>query len=116
MKKDEILSYFFIFIVILTSYTIRGIDFYHFPSKIMINCSENINYFECQMALKRKIELEKLTAYELELIPKISDKLSAKIINYKNRVKKLEDLKKIRGIGDKTFILIKQYVKLKKDS
>lgn len=65
------------------------------------------------MALGKKVKLNELTEYELELIPKISEKLSKKIISYRRNLKRIEDLKKIKGIGEKTFRKIEKYVEVK---
>lgn len=97
-------------LIILCTYVFKKI-----PSRIDgdIKISENkqINLIEAKMALKKKIELKDISQYELELIPGISNRLSQKISIKINKIKKLEELEKIKGIGGKTILKLKLYLK-----
>lgn len=60
-----------------------------------------------------KININKATAKQLERLPDIGPVLSQRIIEYRNQhgpFKKIEELRKVPGIGPKTFQKIKPLV------
>ena len=68
-----------------------------------------------QDLLKNKININTATLEDLELLPYIGPTLSRRIISYREkygRFKTIEELKKVSGIGEKTFEKIKEYVKV----
>jgi comEA protein len=63
--------------------------------------------------LKEKININAASAQELELIPGIGPVLSQRILKYRKdvgRFQNIEELKKIYGIGNRTFEQIKGFV------
>jgi comEA protein len=66
--------------------------------------------------LKKKIDLNSASAYQLELLPGIGPVLSLRIINHretKGKFQKIEDVMKVSGIGPKTFEKIKDFITVK---
>lgn len=66
-------------------------------------------------SLKDKININYATEKELEFLPGIGPFLSKRIIEYRQKngkFKKIEELKRIKGIGEKKFKLIKDYIKI----
>ena len=78
---------------------------------------------EQQFALGHTIALSSADIYDLELIPKISDKLAYNILNEKERIisaehnknskKKLSPLELAHGVGKKTASRLSFYLSLK---
>lgn len=63
---------------------------------------------------KNKISINSASAQELETINGIGSKTAEKIIRYreKHKFKRLEEIKKIKGIGEKKFQKIKSRIRL----
>lgn len=62
-----------------------------------------------------KININTATQTELETLPGIGPSTAAKIINYRNENGKftnIEDIKKVRGIGDSKYAQIKDLIKV----
>jgi len=60
-----------------------------------------------------KININKATENELELLPGIGSKTAKSIINYRNNSSKfnnIEELKNIKGIGEKKFDKLKNII------
>ena len=63
-----------------------------------------------------KININKATQAELEIIPGIGPSTALKIINYRNengKFKSIEDVKNISGIGDSKYEKMKDYITIK---
>lgn len=63
-----------------------------------------------------KININKATQAELEIIPGIGPSTALKIINYRNengKFKSIEDIKNISGIGDSKYEKMKDYITIK---
>lgn len=63
-----------------------------------------------------KININKASQTELETIPGIGPSTALKIINYREtngKFNKIEDIKKITGIGDSKYNKIKEYITIK---
>lgn len=61
----------------------------------------------------RKIDLNSASASELELLPHIGPVLSQRIVNYRKtrgKFRRIEDLMRVSGIGEKTFEKIKDLI------
>ena len=66
-----------------------------------------------EVGYETKININKATLNELMKIPSIGEKIATEIINYRQKngmFKCLDELKKIKGIGEKKVLLIKDYV------
>ncbi len=63
-----------------------------------------------------KININKATQAELEIIPGIGPSTALKIINYRNengKFKSIEDVKNVSGIGDSKYEKMKDYITIK---
>ncbi len=61
-----------------------------------------------------QISLNEADIDEIEMLPGIGPSLARRIIEYRNQngdFKNIEDLKKVKGIGDRLFEKIKPYIK-----
>lgn len=69
---------------------------------------------EKKLPAAKSISINKADKKELMMLPGIGPKMAGEIIKYRkaNKFKSLEDLKKVKGIGDKTFANLKKYLKL----
>lgn len=62
---------------------------------------------------KAKININTAPAAELEKLPRIGPKVAQRIVDFRNQngnFKKLEDLMKVQGIGEKIFAQIKDMI------
>jgi competence protein ComEA len=74
--------------------------------------AENIS-FKSSHAITFPININKASQTELEKIPGIGPVIARRINEYRSQngeFKVLEDLRKVKGIGDKKFQLIKDYI------
>ena len=66
-----------------------------------------------------KVNINSASADELALLPRVGPSVAGRIVEFRDsngRFKAVEDLMLVRGIGEKTFELIKPYVKLDGES
>jgi len=66
-----------------------------------------------QKPVKRKINLNKASASELELLPGLGPQLSRRIVQYREtrgKFRKIEDLLQVPGIGRRTLERIREYI------
>ncbi|MGB9721155.1 MAG: ComEA family DNA-binding protein [bacterium] len=62
----------------------------------------------------RQISINDAGAEELEMLPGIGPSLAQKIVDYRSqngRFEKIDDIKKVKGVGEKLFERIKPYLK-----
>ncbi|HEV8582364.1 MAG TPA: helix-hairpin-helix domain-containing protein [Thermoanaerobaculia bacterium] len=63
----------------------------------------------------KKVNVNSADASQLALLPRVGPSLAQRILDYRKQngpFKKAEDLMLVRGIGEKTFDLLKPYVAL----
>ena len=63
----------------------------------------------------RQIDINKATAVELTAIPGVGTAIAQRIVEFRDKqgpFRRVEDLLKIRGIGEKSFQKIRPYVKV----
>jgi comEA protein len=66
-----------------------------------------------QLKPGRKININTAYAGDLELLPGVGEVMAERIIEYREQrglFKRVEDIKKVKGIGDKKFDQIKEYI------
>lgn len=62
-----------------------------------------------------KISINKASASELMVLPRVGEKIAQRIIDYRTKnggFKTLEELMNVKGIGDKTFARLKDKITL----
>ena len=64
------------------------------------------------MAASGKVNINTASAEQLELLPRIGPSIAARIVEYREsqRFGAVEDLLLVKGIGEKTFELLEEYV------
>ncbi len=81
-----------------------------------INDNDTMEYTSTEESSKTsKININKATINELQNLPGVGSSLAEKIFNYRKEngnFKKIEDLKKVNGIGEKKFEALKEYISL----
>jgi len=68
---------------------------------------------------KAKVNINTATQAELETLPRIGPKVAQRIIDYRSQngaFKKVEDLMKVKGIGEKIFAQIKDQITVGQES
>ena len=71
------------------------------------------NQKDKQLPAPGSVDLNRASVTELELLPHIGPAMARRITAFRKnngKFKSLQDLKKVKGIGDKTFNLIKPYL------
>ncbi|MGQ9619056.1 MAG: ComEA family DNA-binding protein [Candidatus Aminicenantia bacterium] len=67
---------------------------------------------QSQPAIK-KVNINTATAQELSSLPRIGPKKASAIIEFRNKngkFKRIEDIMKVKGIGEKTFLKLKDFI------
>jgi len=65
----------------------------------------------------RQIDINKASAVELTAIPGVGNVIAQRIVEFRDKqgpFRRVEDLMKIRGIGEKSFQKIRPYIKVEK--
>lgn len=82
-------------------------------SDSLITEKERTAQNEKKLNLGKKININSAYAADLQLLPGIGEIIAERIIEYREQkggFKNIDDLRKIKGIGDKKFEKIKEYI------
>ncbi len=72
-----------------------------------------LNHKNQQLPAPGSVDLNRASIAELELLPHVGPAMARRIVAFRKsngKFKSVQDLKKVKGIGDKTFELIKPYL------
>ena len=64
---------------------------------------------------EKKININSATALELQELPRIGEKVSQRIVEFREKngkFKKIEEIMKVEGIGEKVFLQLKNLITL----
>lgn len=136
-SKNEKIAVIFVLIVILSGTVIKFyLEVWSKPEKEIYNFDEFKNQLKIQITedsirlfsdtLQKNsdssfsefvtIDINEAGLSEFEKLPGIGESIASKIIEFRNKegkFKKTEDLKKVKGIGEKKFQNIQKYIKVK---
>lgn len=90
----------------------RADELRRFSDSLLTN-KENQPKTKSEVKLDKKININLAYATDLQLLPGIGEVIAERIVEYreqKGNFKKTEDIKKVKGIGDKKFDEIKEYI------
>ena len=86
------------------------------PLTIEIGPSPSYVQWDAQLRDSKLVDLNQATAEELERLPEVGHTLAIRIIAYREAhgpFRTPEDLRKVPGIGPKTYEALRDYVKVK---
>jgi len=75
--------------------------------------SVSIVQLSAQTKNKKKVNINTASLSELQTLPRIGPKVAQRIINYRKEhgpFKRVEDIMKVRGIGERIFLRIKDLI------
>lgn len=93
-------------------------DYIKIPSKNLSNLGDTVsnkNNVVLNKSESKKININTATKEELKTLPRIGEALAQRIIDYRDKnggFKSIDDIKKVKGIGEKMFENIKDLISI----
>jgi len=80
---------------------------------LVLSSALSLQVQQAQEATEKRININTATSAELQKLPRVGPKIAQRIIDFRNQngnFKTIEDIMKVRGIGEKVFKQIRDMI------